>query len=139
MCTLEEKAFALFRKESTPEFKRHVLDVVKATIDSSPRITVKRLKGTMETLYFIQPEDVDGALSALLNVYGCITSFRVPEHGFRWKLYIRLQEIQTLLEEVLAEIVVEDILSYLQLEQIVISLFHQLRGVLLQAKRYMTL
>lgn len=79
MCTLEEKAFALFRKESTPEFKRHVLDVVKATIDSSPRITVKRLKGTMETLYFIQPEDVDGALSALLNVYGCITSFRVPE------------------------------------------------------------
>lgn len=76
--TLEQNAFSMFKAPSTDEYKRHILVSVKNLINENPRITVNKLKGQMKTKYFAQEEDVDGALSALLNVFCCISVYKVP-------------------------------------------------------------
>lgn len=95
---LENNAFAMFRNPCTEDYKRHLLLTVKAQIDSSPRITVKKLKALMQTKFFATPEDVDGALAALLNVFGCISSFTIrdrqvthlnPKQSTAWDNYSR--------------------------------------------------
>lgn len=78
MSNIEAQAFKMFKSPSTDEYKRHVMASVKALIDETPRITVNRLKTVMQTRFFVEGDDVDGALSALLNVYHCISSFKVP-------------------------------------------------------------
>lgn len=76
---MEQSAFNMFKTPSTDEYKRHVIESVKAMIDSSPRITVNKLKGQMQTKYFVSAEDVDGALAALVNVYVCVSSYTLPK------------------------------------------------------------
>ncbi len=79
MTNIEAKAFAMFKQPSTDAYKRHVMATAKELIDATPRITVNKLKAAMYSKYFIEEADVEGALSALLNVYFCISSFKVPQ------------------------------------------------------------
>lgn len=71
----EKAMFALFRTESTDEYKRMVIYLVRRSLRAK-QISLNRLKSNMGT-YGIPSEDVEAALGGLVTILAAARKFHV--------------------------------------------------------------
>lgn len=72
----EMAMFALFRTESTKEYKRMVLFVIHSHIKASTRVSLNRLITEMESKFSMSSDDVNAAVAAL-ELLGAMNKFHV--------------------------------------------------------------
>ena len=77
LLAFELAMFALFRTESTQEYKRMVLFMVHSHIEQEGRISLNHLASLLATSSDIDLNDVTAAISALESVMGAVNKYHV--------------------------------------------------------------